>query len=176
MRNKKFRGIDCLFLLFGTLFNLFLLNFSYPQAYLSNLSATKNDPIYTTYAASLERSEYILDEGYQFVWYDSEQGINFETDNAGQLCLAFKMGGEIVYYLPQLHTDPVITTSYNDLVCYCFYPFENMRVEIFFLVYTSRIAIQQIKMTNESNLPFTIDVYPFIYHKHDYLYETSLIN
>jgi hypothetical protein len=145
------------------------------QPYLSNLSATKNDPLYTTYAASIERSEYILDEGYQFVWYDFERGINFETDNAGQLCLAFKMGGEIVYYLPQVHTEPVVTASYNDLVCYYFYPFENLRVEIFFLVYTSRIAIQQIKLINESNLPVTIDVYPFIYHEHDFLYETGLI-
>ncbi|NIW47926.1 MAG: hypothetical protein GWN14_21665, partial [candidate division Zixibacteria bacterium] len=34
------------------------------QNYLSNLSASKDDPLFTTYAAALERSEFIVDEGY----------------------------------------------------------------------------------------------------------------
>jgi len=31
---------------------------------LSSLKATANDPLYTTYAAQMGRSEYFVDEGY----------------------------------------------------------------------------------------------------------------
>lgn len=86
------------------------------QNYLSNISATREEPIFTTYAAPLSRSEYIVDEGYQFKYYEAKNGINFETDNAGNLCLAFKFNGEIRYLLDQMYTEPIIATSYSDLV------------------------------------------------------------
>ena len=34
--------------------------------YLSHLQATASSPLYTTYAAAMERSEFTLDEGYHF--------------------------------------------------------------------------------------------------------------
>jgi hypothetical protein len=124
------------------------------QAYLSNIEAGKDDPIYTTYAAPLNRSEFIVDEGYTFKWYDLQKGINFETDNGGSLCIGFKLNGEFCYYLNEFYTEPLITTSYSDLVKYYYYPFEGIRVEIFFDVYSSRIAIQDINITNESGRRF----------------------
>ncbi|MCG2715300.1 MAG: hypothetical protein L6422_03270, partial [Candidatus Marinimicrobia bacterium] len=60
--------------------------------YLSNLSATKDLPLFTTYAAAMVRSEFTLDEGYHFLFYDSSRGIDFTTDTGGDLCLAFKTG------------------------------------------------------------------------------------
>lgn len=38
-----------------------------PRPYLSSLSATKNSPLYTTYCAVMERSEFTLDEGWKSV-------------------------------------------------------------------------------------------------------------
>jgi hypothetical protein len=122
----------------------------YSQQYLSDLNAGKDDPIYTTYAAPLNRSEFIVDEGYTFKWYDLQDGIDFETNNGGSLCIGFKLNGEFRYYLNEFYTEPLITTSYSDLVKYYYYPFEGIRVEIFFDVYSSRIAIQDINITNES--------------------------
>ena len=107
------------------------------QNFLSNLSATKNDPFYTTYAAGIDRSSYIIDEGYQFVWNEDNDGVNFETDKGGSICLAFKLGTEVKYFLQDYFQQPVIHASYSDLVKYDFYPFENIRVSVFFLVYSS---------------------------------------
>jgi len=48
--------------------------------YLSNLKATRSSPIYTTYAAPMERSEFTLDKGYHFVFYDSTRGADFANE------------------------------------------------------------------------------------------------
>ena len=136
------------------------------QNYLSNISATKEDPIFTTYAAPLSRSEFIIDEGYQFKFNDEDKGINFDTDNAGCLCLAIKLNDEIRYRLDQMYTEPIITTSYSDLVKYHYQPFEGIDVDIFFQVYSSRIAIQDISITNNIDTTVTLDVYPFFQNLH----------
>ena len=143
------------------------------QNFLSNLSATKNSPVYSTYAASLERSEFIVDEGYQFVWYDPLRGINFETDKGGILSLAFKLKGDIRYQLNQLYQEPIITSSYSDLVKYFYYPFPKVRVEVFFLVYSSRIAIQDINIINESDSTIVLSLYPFLNINNDFITNAS---
>ncbi|MCD4775191.1 MAG: hypothetical protein K8S15_03970, partial [Candidatus Aegiribacteria sp.] len=146
------------------------------QAFLSNLEAGKDDPIYTTYAAPLSRSEFIVDEGYVFKWYDLQDGIDFETDNGGSLCIGFTLNGEFRYYLNELFAEPIITTSYSDLVKYYYYPFEGIRVEIFFDVYSSRIAIQDIIIINESGSDAELTVYPFFYHRTDEITDVSIID
>ena len=132
-----------LFILIGS--NLF------GQNYLSSLHATQDDPIYTTYAAALERSEYIVNEGYQFVWFDPAKGLNFEVKQAGNWGVAFKLDDEPVITLQQYHSQPIITASYSDLVKFNYYPFKNIKVEEFFIVYSSRIAISDMKITNEGS-------------------------
>jgi hypothetical protein len=138
-----------------------LSTLSLSQNYLSEISAKKEEPIFTTYAAPLSHSRYIVDEGYQLKYDEAENGINFETDNAGHLCLAFKLNGEIRYRLDQMYTEPIITTSYSDLVKYYYQPFEGIDVDIFFQVYSSRIAIQNISITNNTDSTVILDIYPF---------------
>ncbi|MBM4160475.1 MAG: T9SS type A sorting domain-containing protein [Ignavibacteria bacterium] len=146
------------------------------KPFLSKLTATKDNPLYTTYAAALSRSGFIVDEGYQFVWYDDVKGLNFETDTGGDLCLGFKLNGSFRFLLNQFHSAPVITTSYSDLVKYRFYPFENISVEIFFLVYSSRIAIEAITITNDGTSGVQISVYPFLHHRNDVISDVGLIS
>ena len=43
----------------------------------SNLDATKTDALFTAYAAPLGRSSYTMDQGYQFVWNDEDNGAEF---------------------------------------------------------------------------------------------------
>ncbi|MBF8293659.1 MAG: Trehalase [Bacteroidetes bacterium] len=145
------------------------------KPYLSDLAATKDDPVYTTYAAALGRSEFIVDEGYQFIWYDSVRGVNFETDKAGDLCLGFKLNGNVRFQLNQFYSPPVITASYSDLVQFRFYPFKNIRVEVFFLVYSSRIAVEAVTVTNEDSGSVQMSVYPFFHHRNDVSSDVALI-
>ncbi|HSD62698.1 MAG TPA: trehalase family glycosidase [Ignavibacteriaceae bacterium] len=146
----------------------------FSQNYLSNLSATQNDPVYTTYAAGITRSEFIIDEGYQFVWYNDGEGVNFETDNGGSICLAFKINDDVKYFLIDYFQRPIIKTSYSDLVKYNLYPFNKIKVTVFFLVYSSHIAIQDISILNENDSSVTIGVYPFYYHQTDFISDVGI--
>jgi hypothetical protein len=136
------------------------------KPFLSNLSATKDSPLYTTYAAAMERSEFTLDEGFHFMFYDPEQGIDFTTDTGGDWCLAFKRGANYVYELKNMFKQPLITASYPDMVKYEYYPFEDVKVNVTFLVYSSRIAIQDITLTNTGPAATEFKIYPFL--KNDY--------
>ncbi|GAB4378786.1 MAG: hypothetical protein Kow0042_27560 [Calditrichia bacterium] len=129
---------------------------------LSHLQATKDTPIYTTYAAAMERSEFTLDEGYHFMFYDSARGLDLTTDTGGDLCLAFKRGADYVYETGSLHRQPVITVNYPDMVQYHYYPFADLRVEATFLVYSSHFAIHEVILKNESNQPQTFQLIPFM--------------
>ena len=136
------------------------------KAFLSNLSATKNSPLYTTYAAAMERSEFALDEGYHFLFYDPARGAEFTTDNAGDWALAFRMGTQYVYALNEMAHEPVITVSYPDLVKYHFYPYELLRTDVTFMTYSSRIAIQDVVVSNERTTAASFDLLPF-FQNHD---------
>lgn len=141
---------------------------SQAQPYLSNLHATKSDPLFTTYAAPLSRSEFIIDEGYQFKFYEPENGVDFETDTGGEMALAFKLGDQVRYYLKSMSNEPVITTSYSDLVKYNYEPFDDIRVNVTFQVYSSSIAIQNIKVTNNRTDSVKLGVYPFMNYAKGY--------
>ena len=131
-------------------------------AYLSHLAATKDSPIYTTYAAAMERSEFTLDEGYHFLFYDSARGMDFTTDTGGDLCLAFKRGADYVYEAGSMFRQPVVTVNYPDMVKYFYYPFEGFRVDVTFLVYSSHFAIQEIVLKNESSRTQRLQMIPFM--------------
>lgn len=144
---------------------LFIFSVVYAQKpFLSDLSATKDTPLYTTYAAAMERSEFILDEGFHFLFYDPERGVDFITDTAGDWCMAFEKGGKTVYLLKDLAREPVIHMSYPDMVSYSYYPYDEVRVDVTFLVYSSRISIQDITFTNQGPESIQLKVHPFFYN------------
>jgi hypothetical protein len=109
------------------------------------------------------------------MWYDEDRGVDFITSNGGDICLAFKFKNELRYKLQQFYEEPVITASYSDLVKLYYYPYQNIKVEIFFDVYSSRIAIQDVKITNELNTDVEIDVYPYFNFTGDKIKNASFL-
>ncbi len=153
---------------FICLFFILLLCLSapaYAQPYLSTLQADNAAPLYTTYAAALQRSQFVIDKGYHLVWNDGSRGIEFENRRAGTLAPAFALNGEFRYRLDQMHTPPQVTACYSDLVKVEYAPFEQIRVNIFFLVYSSGIAIQDIEILNQGEQTAEMAVYPFLYNQ-----------
>jgi hypothetical protein len=132
------------------------------RPFLSNLTATKSSALYTTYAAQMERSEFTLDEGYHFLFYDTTRGADFVTDNAGDWSLGFQQGSRYVNTIRDLYREPVITTSYTDVVKYFYYPFKGIRADVTFLVYSSHMAIQDVRVTNEGESAASLELLPFL--------------
>lgn len=161
-RKPKPAYAGILFLIFFSAFN----GAAQDKPFLSNLNADKNTPVFTTYAAAKERSNFILDEGYSFRFQADSLGADFITDTGGDLCLSFKMNGKWVYKIKDMYKAPVITTSYPDLVKYTFYPFEGIQVRCFFLVYHSQVAILDIQMINEGAQAAQLEVIPFLRNRY----------
>ncbi len=138
------------------------------HSYLSHLHATKDSPLYTTYAAALQRSEFTLDVGYHFIFYDSTDGLNFRNQKGGDWSIAFaaplsKSGTDkYVYRLNEIYRQPVITASYSDIVKYTYYPFENLRVDVTFLVYNSHASVQEFVLHNLSREKQNLRLVPFL--------------
>jgi hypothetical protein len=130
---------------------------------LSNLDATKDDALFTTYAAPQSHSSYTNDQGYQFLWNDDQNGAEFISGNGLNFGLAFRNGKEPVFRLNELYREPVVTASYSDLVSYYYYPFKDLRVEILFVVYSSQEAIADIRILNEAAFPAAVTVSPYLY-------------
>lgn len=130
--------------------------------YLSTLQATRESPLYTTYAAAMERSEFLLDEGYHFRFYDPARGAEFTTDNAGTWSVGFRKGSRFVHATGAMARAPVITASYADMVDYRFAPFEDVAVTARFVVISSRMAVQELAITNTGTASVGLDVVPFL--------------
>ncbi|HEX9105728.1 MAG TPA: hypothetical protein VF832_00835, partial [Longimicrobiales bacterium] len=125
---------------------------------LSRLAATRADPVYTTYAAGRERSRFVLDEGYHLRFYDPGLPIELTSSRAGDLGLGMRLRGRWVYLLRDMAAEPVITTSYGDIVRYHYRPFADVRADVTFLVYSSRLAVQDVTLSNSGAAPLELDL------------------
>ena len=132
--------------------------------FLSHLQAVKTDALFTTYAAPPARSQYKNDQGYQFQWNDGESGVEFISAEGPNLGIAFQSGKRLIFRLNELYREPVVTTSYSDLVKYFYYPFRDLRVEVFFVVYSSQSAVVQYRIINEGHFPVSISAKPYLYY------------
>jgi hypothetical protein len=130
--------------------------------YLSSLSAGKDFPLYTTYAAAQERSDFVLDEGYEFRYDSDAEGADFKTDTGGDICMGFRKDGKWVYRVADMYKPPVITTSYPDLVKYEYEPFQGIKVSSVFMTYSSRTALLDITVNNQNKEKAEIDLIPFM--------------
>jgi len=146
--------------------SIFLLFLPYmiQAQYLSNLSSTRNDPIFTTYAAPLARSGYKIDQGYQFLWNDPDRGIEFISRDGPNAGIAFYLGDQTRLKLNELYHEPIVTASYSDLLTYFYYPFKNIRVEVFFSVFSSQLAVGRYHIVNEGSYPAKLTVLPYFYY------------
>ena len=132
--------------------------------FLSGLSATRADALYTTYAAPPSRTQYKSDQGYEFSWFDDEAGVEFISRDGPNIGIAFQYGNRVLFKLGELYREPVVTTSYSDLVRYHYYPVKDVRVEVFFVVYSSNQAIVSYRLVNESHFPVAITAIPYLYY------------
>jgi len=142
-----------------------ILQFPLSAQFLSKLHADRNSALYTTYAAPLSRSDYRLDQGYQLLWNDPEQGVVFISKDGGNLGIAFSSGTETRLKLSELYQEPIVTCSYSDLINYFYYPFKSIRVEVLFAVYSSQQAICRFRIINEDGFPFELGVFPYFFYQ-----------
>ncbi len=131
-------------------------------SYLASLNAGKKFPVYTTYAAAQERSDFVLDEGYEFRYDADSLGADFTTDTGGDICVGFLKNGKWVYRVADMAKPPVITASFPDMVSYEYEPFAGISVSGMFMTYSSHSALLELTITNSGKEESEITLFPFM--------------
>ncbi|MCX6271947.1 MAG: trehalase family glycosidase [Bacteroidetes bacterium] len=128
---------------------------------LSGQYCGKDSPLYTVYASATERTSYILDQGYSLAWTDPEKPVGFESKDGGNFYLAFLKDSIYKGKLKEFYREPLIKENYPDLVRLSYYPFDNLRVDLLFVVYSSSQSVAEVTLTNESGFPLKAEVIPY---------------
>jgi hypothetical protein len=135
--------------------------FSQQPIPLSNLNATADDALYTTYAASMSRSEYFVDEGYHLKYYSSNEPVKYTTDFSGDFALGWRLGELTALTTADYFRKPVIRRSYTDIAEIEYWPFTTIEIREVLVVYSSRIALVDIQITNHSNSSQEVQLYAY---------------
>src|SRR5207248_530485 len=75
-----------------------------------------HDALYTTYAAPLSRSEYLVDEGYFLNYFSPGEGVTYATDTSGSFALGWRLGKLAAFATKDFYKQPIIHRSYSDLI------------------------------------------------------------
>lgn len=131
---------------------------------MSNLNVGQNDPIYTGYAAAMERSTFTLDQGWRFLYDIDSLGANFVTEKIGEVGMAFRNSdsNHWIFKVGEMFEKPVITTSFPDMVRYYFYPVKGLRVDITMVVHSSKTTFWDVQIFNENGQEYHFDILPFV--------------
>jgi len=150
--------------------NLFILAFSSlilscgekESSDLTRLELRAGDPFFATYAAAMERSNFLTDQGYEFSFYKKDEILGFTSDQGGDIGIAFDVDGKLKYLLKDMYSDPVINYTFPDMVSWYWYPMENIRCDAVFLVERSEAAVYELELTNTGRSEKVFTLIPFI--------------
>ncbi|MCX6250000.1 MAG: trehalase family glycosidase [Bacteroidetes bacterium] len=132
-----------------------------PVDYLK-INATANDPLYTTYAAAMQRSILYGDKAYKMDYYSDCSPLSYSSDHAGKIYSIWKIDQVVVNRIGEYFSKPVVHYSFPDMMKMEYEPFRGIHVEETFLVYSSSIVIVDMIVRNTDIIPHDISVYPVL--------------
>lgn len=126
------------------------------------LNASANDPLYTTYAASMERSRLYGDKAYKMDYYSDCMPINYSSDQAGKIYSVWMVNKLVIDKISKFHSKPFVTASFHDMAILEYEPFEGIGVQECFFVYSSTLAVVQMIIKNTSGSNQSIELFPIL--------------
>jgi len=147
-------------------------------------SASQNDPLYTTYTASMERSRLYGDKGYKLDYYSNNLPINYSGDQAGKIYCLWKIDQVVIVNTGEFFEKPVVKSSFPDMVIMEYSPLRGIKVQETFFVYSSSIALVNLQIKNIDDIKHRIELYPILelgndsllIKSYDYHYNAYLTN
>ncbi|MFC4873013.1 amylo-alpha-1,6-glucosidase [Negadavirga shengliensis] len=131
-----------------------------------SLDLQPQDPIYTTYAAAQERSQYLRDQGYEFPYYKEDQALGFYSQKGGDICLMFKQNDLLVKNIGDYYRRPALHTTTPDLVHFSAMPIKGFEVKGTYMVYASGMVIQEVDVENQSDDEMDITLIPYLQNQY----------
>ena len=133
------------------------------------LQAGADDPLYTTYTASMERSRLYGDKGYKMNYWSSERPVNYASDRSGSMYCLWKVNEVVVDKIPEYFSPPVVVASFPDMMILHYEPWQGLDVQECFLVYSSKVALVDMQIRNTSDIDLDIELFPILEFNKDSL-------
>ena len=140
---------------------LFAQQLKVSDPYLT-FKAKQNDPLYTTYTAAMERSGLYGDKGYKMNYYSEHLPINYSGDQAGKFYSLWKVDQVVIMNTGEFYEKPVVTSSFPDMMIMEYSPFNGIKVQETFFVYSSSIALVNLQIKNTDEINHNIELYPIL--------------
>ena len=155
----RFSGIIIIFLLMSYITHGQPLTVG--NSYLQ-LNAAADDPLYTTYAAAMQRSRLYGDKAYKMDYYSGNVPLNYSSDQSGKMYNIWKVNQVVVNKMSEYHVRPRVVASFPDMAILEYEPFRGIAVQELFFVYSSRTALVRMYVTNTDSISHAVEVYPVI--------------
>ena len=133
------------------------------------LNAKANDPLFTTYAAAMERSRFFADKAYFMDYFSPERPITYSNQYSGEWAVLWKVNNMVIDKIREFARPPVVVASFPDMAILNYSPFPGLDVEEVFFVYSSGAAIIHLNIKNTGSREFQFNLYPLIHLPEDSL-------
>jgi len=126
------------------------------------INAGPNDPLYTTYASTIDRSRLYGDKAYKLDYYSKNLPLNYSSDQSGKMYNIWKINQVVVDKMSEYHSLPRVIASFPDMAILEYQPWPGIHVQEIFFVYSSSAALVRMLVTNQDNIEHDLEVYPLI--------------
>lgn len=134
----------------------------YNQPVYESLRFSADDALFTTYAATLERSDYKSDIAYDLMWTNPERSVGVQSRNGGEIGLLLVRGKQKAFSTGAYESVPMISNSYSDMTDIEYEPFRDIRMKATVCVYSSNALILDYTITNQSGQATSIVLLPYL--------------
>ncbi len=133
------------------------------------INAKGDDPLFTTYAASMERSRFFADKAYFMDYFSAQKPLTYSSQYSGELAVVWKINNMVISKKENFAKQPVVIASFPDMAILEYELFEGLHVQETFFVYSSGAAIIDLHIQNRSNEEYDIFMYPLLHLPEDSL-------
>ena len=126
------------------------------------INAKANDPLYTTYAAAMARSQMYGDKAYKMDYYSDCRPVSYSSDHAGSMFCIWKVDDVVVPGIGEFLVKPVVRFSFPDMAILEYEPFRGIHVKETFFVYSSSIAMVNMEIKNTDKMVHEVAAYPIL--------------
>ena len=136
------------------------------------INAGAHDPLFTTYTASIERSRLYGDKGYKMIYDDDYSPLTYGSEVGGRFFTVWEINSVVVDHVGDFNKKPAVKASFPDMAILEYQPWPGLDVGEVFFVYSSKIALVDCYITNNSGNNLDISLYP-VFQGADSLQVTS---
>ncbi len=131
------------------------------------LNAKTDDPLFTTYAAAMERSRFFADKAYFLDYFTLDRPIRYQSQYAGDWMIVWKVNNVVIDEINKFVEKPEVIASFPDMAVLQYQPFKDLQVQEVFFVYSSGVALVDLYIKNIGKREFKFNLYPLIHLPED---------